>query len=392
MFIGLHCPGLRMRFDSHRGTSRPPQKDFPMSFTRTRPSNNWTPLSVVDATEFDDIDAKTADAVDGVGGGAYAPTQPITIQGKGVQDAALLTHTISTSVADELVTGIDQHRVYVTGGENVTNSLTLRLTDDGDNVSREIVVDQLAAGVTLVLQEQSTSTIMTQVMPRDTMGFKVILERIGGFWVVVAKQQDNDRLSEVASLGTPVSPHTVDKDYTLFFGTISTPTTFNFSAAEGEGSVRVLHFTKIDNAALTFSDGPTFDTLDAGFYENLALTFVRDSGGAWRLLNKPVRKLTRTFTGSSGSETVSPVIYDTAHFTNPINGTMALTIQDGEFDGQDFYVFADQIAKPSGELGIPNAVSIVASTVTLIDVGMHLKWLNDEWKAVSTSPGNAQIF
>jgi hypothetical protein len=365
-----------------------------MAFSRTRPSINWTPLSVVDATEFDDMDGKTADAVDGVGGGAYAPTQQITVGGKGIQDAAFLRH-VASATADELVTGIDQHRVLVVNGGLVTNSLTLRFTDDGDNVRREVIVDQLLAGVTLELQEQSSATIMTQVMPREALGFRVILERIGGFWVVASKSQNNDRLPKAESLGTPVSPHTVDKDYTIFFGTVSTPTTFSFSADEGEGSVRVLHFTKIDNAALTFSDGPTFDTLDAGFYENLVLTFVRDSGGAWRVLNKPTAKLQQTFTGSSGSESVSPVIYDRARFSTPITGTMALTIQNGEFEGQWFTVVADRVVNPSGTLGISGGtgnVSIVASTVDLVDVGIVLRWLNGKWIAVGTSPGNAQIF
>jgi hypothetical protein len=54
-----------------------------MSFTRTRPPGFWTFNSVVAPSEFEHIDDYSY-AIDGLGGGTYAPTALITIGGSGL--------------------------------------------------------------------------------------------------------------------------------------------------------------------------------------------------------------------------------------------------------------------------------------------------------------------
>jgi hypothetical protein len=60
-----------------------------MSFTRIRSSGLWLPRTAVTPEEFEQLDANLANAVDGLDGGAYAPTAPIQFGGSGIEFAGL---------------------------------------------------------------------------------------------------------------------------------------------------------------------------------------------------------------------------------------------------------------------------------------------------------------
>lgn len=54
-----------------------------MSFPRIRPPNQW--FGTVSSAEFEQFDQNSSRAVDGFGGGSYAPLQPIVIGGAGLE-------------------------------------------------------------------------------------------------------------------------------------------------------------------------------------------------------------------------------------------------------------------------------------------------------------------
>ncbi|HEY3495161.1 MAG TPA: hypothetical protein VGK73_10765 [Polyangiaceae bacterium] len=54
-----------------------------MAFTLTKPGG-WAFGELLTSVQMEDIDAKTADAIDGVGGGTYSPSSAINVGGKGL--------------------------------------------------------------------------------------------------------------------------------------------------------------------------------------------------------------------------------------------------------------------------------------------------------------------
>lgn len=56
-----------------------------MSFSRVRAPGLWIPNSTVEPHEFEQIDRNLSRAVDGHGGGAIAPTNPIEVGGAGIR-------------------------------------------------------------------------------------------------------------------------------------------------------------------------------------------------------------------------------------------------------------------------------------------------------------------
>lgn len=54
-------------------------------FDRVRPPGGWTNQFPIDPDELETFDAALSEAIDGTGGGAYSPTELITIGGKGLK-------------------------------------------------------------------------------------------------------------------------------------------------------------------------------------------------------------------------------------------------------------------------------------------------------------------
>ena len=87
-------------------------------FTRTRPALGWTNLSAVLPEEFEAFDDRQSKAIDGDGGGTYAPSAQLVIGGAGLKvTGAFRVESIATFTND-----VDMSAGLVVGGACLLNA------------------------------------------------------------------------------------------------------------------------------------------------------------------------------------------------------------------------------------------------------------------------------
>jgi hypothetical protein len=91
-------------------------------FTRTRA--NWNTGDVPTEAEFDDLDAKTAAALNGDGGGVYAPSSPIEIGGQGLLPSAKVQFSGAGRIISSIFTVADADGSIAVGSANMVVNIS----------------------------------------------------------------------------------------------------------------------------------------------------------------------------------------------------------------------------------------------------------------------------
>jgi hypothetical protein len=139
----------------------------------------------IDPAHWNELDRRQPFILEGEHGGSWAPDGKLTIGGKGIRDAYQQKITPTVTSGSATVSNIDSNRTFITGVSSANAYLTLQFTADSDGVGRDVMIDSLGPGVTVILRDEN-NTIMShgQWTNHDPSTLVLIrIERIDGVWV-----------------------------------------------------------------------------------------------------------------------------------------------------------------------------------------------------------------
>lgn len=119
-----------------------------MAFTLTKPSG-WAFGELLTSTQMEDIDAKTADAIDGVGGGTYSPSSAINVGGKGLNVTGPFSASSMTVAAFQCTTFLASGAAVFSSSIQVvgTSSLIGNVSCTGSVTASDLIAtDDLTVG------------------------------------------------------------------------------------------------------------------------------------------------------------------------------------------------------------------------------------------------------
>ncbi len=326
-----------------------------MSFGLVR--QTWNSLTALFASEMAQLDQNVSNALDGAGGGSYAPSAKLLIGGGGIMDANSATHDVASSTANVTISGVTAHRLRVTNAFNVTEKLEVQFDAGADGEKRELQLDFLSAGTQLLVKGDGGATIASGLFwaNRTLRYVSVTLERDGGAWHIATRSASPDAPFLTTSL-TPVQTPSVNTQMVtseyVYANTASGSISMRLPDAAdiGNGVFRTIRFERIDGGTQLGFHNPAgslqYLHLANGAGEvNTTFTFVSRNSG-WTLwgLRRNERDLVAgiAYTNPSSAEINTDAI-DAVYFDLDVspfgyNEDTTVSLYPPLFEGQELAI------------------------------------------------------
>jgi hypothetical protein len=319
---------------------------------RVRNPGEWDLGEVVDPAEFELLDEGQAEAVDGRGG-SYAPTTPILIGGRGIEDCNSEHHLYDAAEGSVTLGPTDAHRIRIFGGQHIDGTIIVLINDDAAFARKSVYVSQLNAGSRVRVRNSANTFDYTDYTPIETQtDVEIELERTEESGTTAWRRtrvvhRDNKTATVNYNLSPPDSPYTNEYDLLRISGTIAEEKTI-ILAETADGKERKI-YVENTTAILRFQDASTdsifytFDPAAEGGGDGVTFHFWRQSG-RWRKAYVLRAQKTVSITTRSVLSSAMDVSFGTSQskkilkVTNPDTGgtQKVVTLLDGAFIGQEF--------------------------------------------------------
>lgn len=320
---------------------------------RVRTPGGWTLDSVVDPAEFEALDDGQANAIDGRGG-TYAPTSPVLVGGRGIEDCNAEHHLYTEATGNITIGPTDSHRIRIFGGNHINGTIVVLINDDTAFARKSVYVSTLNAGSRVRIRNSANTIDYHSYTAVDTQtDLEIEVERTeesgSTAWRRTrASRRDNETALVNYNLSPPSSPY--ENEYALLriSGTIATEKEIILSA-DANGKERVV-FVERTTAILRFSDTTagsifyTFDPSTDGGGDGVEFHFWRQSGNwRWAYLLHRQRSVVfslRSALGSSSSQSFSGGVQRYIDRIGSVDppGSKEVILNDGSFVGQEYWL------------------------------------------------------